>query len=357
MKKWLWITIIILATTAFILPVSLYLSEEEILSSPEEECKVLNYTSKGRVNILFFGEKQQAEEYSNFLLDIYPFNETKDKFNFYYIDTYSPTCELYKDISILCYSKELIKKASACPSNYIIVLKDEKRKIRSSSYMNVLSLNIAHPLSVFAHEFAHAFANLADEYTPAKLPRKQENCKSDCSEFEGEECFSGCSENDYFRSYNNGLMKTLSAKEYGPFDSMIIAKKLGVDFDSKITGNVIQEPTYCPEQKYYLIEGEYASGEIKIKHQSIEEGCPGSNGKGPFEYKLTMSDGPELSSDFNPEIIFTDNEEGGDIYEYSGEFYLRLLLIDTAESLEISLEDKILVKTNLIKEDSVPCQI
>lgn len=355
-KKWLWVIAGVLAMTLLATLTIIYFSKTNFQNSPQEECKTLKYSSEGRVNILFFAEKKQAEEYSNFLLDIYPFNQSRDNFNIYYIDTYNPTCELYKGISILCHSKELIKKSSSCPSDYIIVLKDEKRQIRSSSYMNVLSLNLAHPLSVFAHEFAHSFASLADEYTPAKLPRGQENCKDDCTEFEGMGCFGGCSKDNFFRSFENGLMRTLSSKDYGPFDSLLISEKLGISPSSGITGKVVQDSRSCSTQKYYLVEGEYVSGEMKIKRQSIQVGCPGGNGQGEFEYKITMEDGTELSNGFNPEIIFTDNEEGGNAYEYSGNFYLKLPVMDTAISLEIRLENKILLKTNLVKEDSLPCQ-
>lgn len=352
----LWTLLIVLVLVKFLLLTELYFTGVEMMS-PTEECKIIQQSREGSVNILFFAEEEETKKYSDFLLDTYPFNQSKNKFDIYYIDTYNPECKLYKETAILCHSKELIRKAASCPSDYIVVLKDEKRSIRSSSYMNVLSINSAQPLSVFTHEFGHSFANLADEYTPAKLPRAQENCKEDCLEFEGQECFSGCSKDSYFRSFNNGLMKTLSAKDYGPFDSGLISKKIGINPSPKTTGSVIQEPIYCSMQRYYLMEGKYNSGEIEITSQSIQVGCPGNNGDGAFEYKMIMENGAKLSNNFNPEIVFTDNEAGGEVYEYSGEFYLKIPVIETARAIEISLDDKILSQINLIEVDSLPCEI
>jgi len=357
-KRGFWIIAIILIGGLVLgIVIRTYFSNNDVQNSPQEGCKTLKSSPEGRVNIVFFAEKEQIERYSDFLLNIPPFNQTKDQLNFYYIDAYTPSCELYKETAILCYSKELLKEASVCPNDYLVVLKDEKRDIRSSSYMNVLSLNTAQPLSVFAHEFGHSFANLADEYTPATLPKRQENCKDSCTQFEDMGCFQGCSKDSYFRASSNGLMKTLSARDYGLFDSVLILKKLGNNPEVKITGKVIQEKPNCSSQRYRLIEGTYLSGEMKIISQSIQIGCLGSNGEGGFEYKLMMKDKTASTSNFNPELIFTDNEAGGEVYESTRNFYLRIPLIEAATSLEISLENKTISQINLFEEDSLPCQI
>lgn len=356
-KDLLWAIISILIVTKILIVAQVYFQEEQIFNSPSEECKIINYTSEGRVNIVFISDKNSAEEYSNYLLSISPFNEKKEQLNFFYIDTYNPECELYKGIAILCKNKEIIKIASSCPNDYIVVLKDEERSIRSSSYMNILSINKAQSTSVFAHEFGHAFAKLADEYYPANLPKGQENCKESCDNFEGFGCFKGCSKENYYRSYENGLMKTLTSNTYGEFNSKLISKELIANQNLKITGNTIKNTIYCPVQKYYLIEGNYIEGKVKIKNQSIQTGCPGNNGKGYFEYRITQKDGIILSNNFNPEIIFTDNEEGGEAYNYEGDFYLKIPLIEKSKKLEIILDKKILTEINLLEEDSLPCEI
>ena len=170
-------------------------------SSPKstnlETCQTLSYSSPEAANLVFFSEKSEAEKYSNYLFkEITPFKENKDSFNIYYITNYLPECELYQGIATLCYSKELTQKAASCPNDYIVVLDEQPSSIRSSSYMNVLSINKAHQLSVFPHEIGHAFANLAEEYVPAKLPRSQQNCVENCEEFNGinEDWEQGCSE-------------------------------------------------------------------------------------------------------------------------------------------------------------------
>ena len=107
--------------------------------------------------------------------------------------------------------------------------------------MNVVSINKNHQKSVIAHEFGHSFANLAEEYTPATLPLKSKNCVSECNKFDSlnEGCYEGCSKTDYFRSINSGIMRTLSSKSYGAFNSFLISEKISKF--KRITGNVVSE--------------------------------------------------------------------------------------------------------------------
>jgi len=93
--------------------------------------------------------------------------------------------------------------------------------------MNVISLNEALPVSVFAHEFGHVFANLADEYTPAKIPYGAKNCVKNCEEFSGVgNCFEGCSEENFFRSSEYSIMRTLNSQSYFEFNQKIISQEL-----------------------------------------------------------------------------------------------------------------------------------
>ena len=110
-------------------------------------------------------------------------------------------------------------------------------------------------------------------------------------------------------------------------------------------------------QRYYLIEGEYNAGEIEITSQSIQVGCPGNNGDGAYKYTMIMENGAKLSNHFNPEDLFTDNTDGGEIYDYIGKFHLKVPVIETAKAIEISLDDIILSQINLIEVDSLPCEI
>ena len=206
-------------------PSSIYSGEE----TAECERVVYNGNPDEKVNIVFFTKgvgKGKIQDYVDSLFGFEAFSENKELFNFFYIDE-DVECE-YKYSAILCYSGDLIKKSAGCPNDFIVVVSDEKTSVRSSAYMNVISLNVNLPLSVFAHEFGHVFANLADEYVPAKIPRGSENCQKSCEDFEGEGegCFTGCSEADYTRSSEASIMRTLRSNDYYEFNEKLIKEEL-----------------------------------------------------------------------------------------------------------------------------------
>mgnify|MGYP001591355775 CR=1 FL=1 len=333
-------------------------------ASELEECKTLIDNGKDKINLVFFSDKQTSEKYLEFFLSLSPFKENKNNFNFYYINSYSPSCEIYKGIALLCYSKELVRKASSCPNDYIMVIKDETASIRSSAYMNLISLNSNSPLNVLSHEFGHVFANLADEYVPATLPKKAKNCVSNCSQFKFEidGCYEGCSKEDYFRGIELGIMRTLSSINYGKLNEKLILEKINENHE-EITGAVAEEKLNCKNQEYYLIDGEYSSGKISVKEKNIEPGCIGKNGAGDFEYKLILKDNSILSTgEFNPELIFTDIQETGkeqitgSVEEREGEFILKIPVIENSDSLEISKQGEKITQIDLKDIGAIPCR-
>mgnify|MGYP001575610954 CR=1 FL=1 len=357
---------IFLILIIFSVTVLLALNSTEIGSSPKNSltvCNTLQYNGKNALNLVFFSSEKDAEKYSNFLSQVFPFNEDKSKLNFFYISDYKPKCELYKSIAILCYSKELLQKASSCPNDYIIVLDKYAQNIRSSSYMNVMSLNTEHPLTVFLHEFGHAFANLAEEYVPAKIPRGAKNCVSACKNFQGEKdgCFEGCSREDYIRSVDNGIMRTLSSSTYGIFNENLLKERLTESL-SAITSYAIEEAQNCENEKYYMIEAFYTpEKDIQLIEKSVQTGCVGSNGYGFFNYSLLDSQRKIISdSTFNPEVIFTDapveNQIQGEVIDYTGNFILKLPAIDNARELQISHDGKI-TQFDLTDIGVRPCKV
>ena len=328
-----------------------------------ESCKTLSFSGDKALNILIFGDKAVAERYSSFLLGITPFVQNKNALNFYYIDSYKPSCELYKGVALYCYSKELIKKSASCPSDYVVVIQDRDSRIRSSSYMNVLSINEKHKLMVFPHEFGHAFGQFSEEYTPANLMRGSKNCVSSCSEF-GEfedKCFEGCSKGEYYRYADSGIMRTLDAQNYGLYDEQLLTEKLQKQKQT-ITGKAVDEMTSCSEQEYYLIEGNYSNGISEIVYKTIEKGCVGSNGAGQFRYSIMLNDGREVSEgEFNSELIFTDApiENGnidGEVITYAGAFFLKVPFVENAKELRISDYEKT-ISVRLNDRGARPCEI
>lgn len=288
--------------------------QKSLKSSPAsnlEECKVLKDNGRGAISIVFFSSKELAEKNMNFMTESSPFDENKDKFSFYYIDGWIPNCEMYKEIALFCHSKELIRKAASCPSDYIVVLQNTGDRIRSSSYLNVLSINADHPLTTLLHEFAHSFANLDDEYVPSELGFSSKNCFSKCEKF-GEKidgCFLGCSKENYYRSVEIGLMRTLSAKKYGEFDTDIISEILAKTKNGKntISGKAIETISLCANERYYLVSGKFSDTGLEIFSKVLENGCAGTGGSGRYNYGLSDEEGNLIvEAQFNPELIFTD---------------------------------------------------
>lgn len=348
-KKWEIIGVLILA----ILVVLFLLLSHLPNLSPEQEsnletCNSLSYSSSSATNLVFIATESQTQEYFHYLTSSSPYSQ--DSFNTYYID-YKPECELYQQKAVLCYNEELVKKASSCPNDVIIVIQSQPSTIRSSSYMNVVSINSNNNKNVILHELGHALAFLADEYVPATLPRKSENCQKTCN---FQQCFQGCSKEDYFRSIDNGVMKTLSSSDYGDVNENLILKQISKS--SSITGNIIQDEVNCEKQEYYLIQARYENDNIITFNKSVETGCIGNNGMGDFSYNLVMSDNSTYSENFNPELIFTDSDESGEVLASDREFFLKIPIITNSKSLEIIKETK-LAEINLQDIDSRPCKI
>jgi len=360
-RKYLITTIIfsILIIVVVILIV-LNLSTKNLSPAELEQCNQLT-NNPNAIDIVFFSTKQQAKEYSTYLINSEPYKNYKDSFNFYFIDSYQPECELYKGVAILCYSKELIKKSASCPNDFIVVIQDKPSNIRSTAYMNVVSLNSKHNKNVFLHEFGHSFANLADEYIPASIPKKSKNCVDNCDNFQNlGECKEGCSDSTHYRSINNGVMKTLNTNNYGEFNTELILQKIPTA-TSRLTSFAIAEKLNCENSKYILITGNYNQGEITIKEKTIETGCLGTNGIGDFEYNLILQDDSNLQEEFNPQFIFTDIQEETDLsggaVEQQGDFYLKISKIENSKTLEISKEGQLITQTDLEKIGAIPCEI
>ncbi len=320
-----------------------------------EECTVLKQNSDNGVNVVFFGDdKKEVERYIDYFFGWDPLSVHKDRFNFYYID-YSPECELYNGIAMLCYSRELVRVAGSCPNDQIVVLNDDySRSIRSSSYLNVASLNVKHPLSVFLHEFGHSFVNLAEEYVPAKIPRNSAgNCAKECSEFKGREdgCYIGCSRADYSRSVENGIMRTLSSEHYGSFNEWVIENKIDElsELSGRVTAKVVDSGVDCAEQEYYLVEGSVEGG-LSIVDREIAQGCVGDSGSGGYSFDVILDDDKKVEiGRFNPELIFTDGPRAevdledvlasplidGETFDNDRSFFLKVPVIPDAKELQI----------------------
>lgn len=355
-------TVIISALIIAIIIIGLFLTfQVKTFFSPftSINCSYLSFNGEQKISILFFANEAQTKKYSDELFSIAPFKENQDQFNILYSKE-NINCELYQEKALFCHSRDLLKKASQCPSDYIVAIKPLDAKIRSSSYSNVLSINSESDETVILHEFAHAFASLADEYVPATVPKNSKNCADSCNNFQQKEgCFEGCSKSNLYRSIDSGIMRSLSSNSYGTFNENILLSKINSNKNS-LTGNAISETPICSTDKYYLIEGTYSNNQLNITHQSIESGFVGTNGDGEFNYTLISQNQKEIAEGFNINIIFTDDSSSslisGGAEEYSGPFTLRIPYCNKAKELVFDYKDQ-QQTLNLIKGDNRPCPV
>jgi len=307
-----------------------------------ENCKSLGEINSG-INFLFFADEATTREYTDYFFSSRPFDQYADAFNVFYIDPleYVPTCELYNGVALFCDSKELTKKAASCPNDYLIVLEDRPEEIRSSSYKNVVSIVKDHPKEVLLHEMGHAFVNLAEEYVDnnAKIPKGSKNCQEDCSLFESEMCFLGCTKSGLYRSIAEGVMRTLSTRDFGTYNEILIKERVASERDgnSFFTGNVISDYVGCANQEYYLV----GVGGGKIVSVSEEVGCAGSPGYGSETIQLVLEGNQILEESFSNEIIFTtlpDDEghiNGVQYYPEDRVTYVKVPKVSDSEFVQI----------------------
>ena len=210
----------------------LNIEQEKVLTSVKigevSSCKTIEYNGKDRIDVVFISSEEDARKYTEVLLNTEPYKSYRDYFNTYVIDNVSLECEDYKGIAILCNTPEVQSVSKRCPNDYIVVVKEKPLNIRSSSYGNVLSINKVHEDSVLIHEIGHGFGNLAEEYTEAKLPRGQKNCKSNPDDFDiFDEKLQGCSTETHWRSIPSGVMRSLITSNYGIYNIELL-KKFGI---------------------------------------------------------------------------------------------------------------------------------
>ncbi len=362
--------ILVIALTFSFLISSVNSSPDSSSSTNLEACQTLYYNGDDRINLLFFGNSRQVKEYADYLLSSEPFIEKRESFNVYYIDEkdYSPDCgNLYKGVAILCHSKDLIKKAASCPNDYIFVLKEADPKIRSTAYQQVATLNTNVLPTVILHEFGHLFANLAEEYVPARLSPSAQNCQAECADFElSDGCFEGCSRTNYYRSIENGVMRSLLSKDFGKLNNALISKKIIENQKSSLTGLAISDIDYCNEEEYFLIEGVVEYGQITITEKTLEKGCLGSNGEGYEKYQLISSEGliifegrTQINQVFTETQLEGDSQITGEIFTADDQqVFFRIPSNTGAEIINFVDESGISIgKTNLFDIGGRACQI
>jgi hypothetical protein len=247
-KKRSWIPLVILlvmvlSITFFVLYG--FFGKGKSFSNPGEGCIAMQDRGsyEDTINIAFISENYNdfskfefdSKKMMNSLLNTIPYNEFPERFNFFRVESIEDLGCVYDEDSVVCEPSKIKKIAAKCPFDYAIVLVEvngiEKffKHLRSSAFRGTASLNSADDPLVFAHEFAHLFAGLLDEYiTGGSILFEGVNCdkNNDCpkfSDFKDSECYLGCVDESHFRSIYVGIMKNYwKSNRYGSFNEYII---------------------------------------------------------------------------------------------------------------------------------------
>lgn len=331
-----------------------------------ETCSPVHTAGIGKPSIVFFSTASQAKDYTNYLFSLSPFDELKDDLNVYVIDDYKPTCRLYNDIALYCYSKDIVEKAASCPSvRYIVAAEEKPARIRSSAYMQVASINTEVPRSVLAHELGHVIAHLAEEYDAGiDPPFSSDNCQSSCDAFAGptDGCFEVCSNGDYKRSIESGIMRSLSANTLGTFNEQLIKAKIESLPTKGPTGQAVVEDA-CEDQSYWLIETVFEKGQARITNQEKKHGCAPTVTAGDVKYETSQGAIIIETNEFNPLLLFTDGEghdtiDGQTVTLSDTTVYLAIPETTNADTLSITDQDDMQIAyATLVQEGTAACKV
>lgn|SRR3989338_568603 len=179
---------------------------------------------------------------NSIFLQFEPFASESDKFNFYLASGSGVKCTV--DGYIECNDFSVMKSASECPHEHVIVMVDRSvlqdfiLPVRSSASGNMVKINTADKPFVLVHEFGHSFGDLADEYVDERYysmgnfdVEDYPNCDySGCTEWSsinGTGCYSGCSLKRFFRPTRDSVMRDLDSQTYGPVNEKRISERLG----------------------------------------------------------------------------------------------------------------------------------
>lgn len=128
---------------------------------------------------------------------------------------------------------------------------------------------------------------------------------------------------------------------------------------------IASEETQICNTNYVLIELEFNQGVFTLKDKSIETGCFSQIPSDPnWEYTYNLKKGGEnlYSSSFNPELVYLDTEQSGEltgevIELQSGKLYLASPNVEESDSLEIYKEGQKIFETTIFDAGAKNCRI
>jgi len=355
----------------FLIGIALILLGFFYFFSPSDEPGQLSYTEcvtivnngdpNEKINIVFLADNyddvtkfsEDAERFKDALLKVPPLNSYSDLFNFFMIPQFADLgCD--HDEAILCNDRKVKALARKCPSDFPIVLSDVNgvenlfKYLRSSSWRDVIAINSADNELVLPHEFAHLFADFADEYEfEGNIDWDAPNCRSDCSEFgdiRNPGCFNGCTNLERNRECENCIMRDYWVSDvYGNYNEWYFNKLLGEQVKLSPTAG----------EEVLVIDAIYDSGKIFIQDMVRIPGySPNVRLRSGYVFR---TNGKEFVIG-DPGRIFTDvrtedSMEGGVLSVRFTEFTVSLPIDEIGDKIEILDPDgKLIGEEEISKE-------
>ncbi|MBT3416551.1 hypothetical protein HON86_01460 [Candidatus Woesearchaeota archaeon] len=292
-----------------------------------------------------------------------PYDEYKDRFNFFRIEKLDNdyNCDYnYGGDAIVCKPGNIKRAAASCPNDYPIVLVDVSgiqklfQHLRSSAWMGTASLNSDDDPLVFTHEFAHLFADFADEYEfEGDVDWSAPNCDSDlssCSKFDivdDHECILGCVNRDHARSIHTGIMRDYwKSKVYGNYNEAILREI--IEEDSRPQTSELQK------SPLNYVELQYSMGNWNIISVTEGEGFADQFSNDGDLIEIIDSSGNSLASvSLKSPILFSCGHDKDSKPDYSNiiiegsSYMVGLPILEDSEKIIVKMDDKIVSSHNL----------
>lgn len=258
---------------------------------------------------------------------------------------------------ICCDDLAVSNEASQCHYDGIIVLENSEVNCGTSSFYSRVCAKSENANLILAHELGHSFGGLADEYIysenfasyniPESYVLTFPNCdEAGCPKWADKtsSCYAGCTSPNLYRSSENSIMR---AYLFGQFN-LVSADHLEQTIQEHLTK---ESEIKSSNFKSYSLNMNYVDGEVKLSPVSlmpVRAGVLSTNGF----FTATIKDKNQqilFESKIPLPILEQPAMEISDTPFVNEQLNLPIVLpyLPTAETLEISDEEKILAKTSL----------
>jgi hypothetical protein len=316
--------------------------------------------------------RESTSQMVDAFLQTTPYSESGDMFNFFRIENLNLNlnCDYdYGGDAIVCDPSSAKGAAISCPHDYVMVAVDVDgvqklfELLRSSAWMGIASLNTDDDPLVFTHEFAHLFADFADEYEyGGDVSWKAPNCDPNwqtCPMFqvvERYDCVKGCVNNQHSRSIKTGIMRDYwKSKVYG-------------DYNEHILRNIIEENTkedglvgLQKSMPLSMVEVRFSKGNWDIISVVESEGFPDGKNTGTVGGDIISvldEDGKIISelSLAKPRLYLDGHDKEGNVKQNVEEIESTIIIAlpktDEDSQIIVKQKDKIVGSYNIKRSSS-----